>query len=131
NLPRLDQVGIDGRALRFTLLISLLTCELFSLIPSVQSWRAAAWAQLRESSRGSTAGPGRSRAQGLFVTAEVALALVLLGGTSLLIESFRRVSEVDLGSTPSRLRAIQLSLPAVKYPDRGRQRVFYEQVLER
>ncbi len=131
NLPRLDQVGIDGRVLLFTLLISLLTGVLFSLIPAVQSLRAGAAAQLRESSRGSTAGPGRSRAQGLFVAAEVALALVLLVGASLLIESFRRVSEVDLGFNPSRLLAMQLSLPAVKYPDRGRQRVFYEQVLER
>jgi putative ABC transport system permease protein len=131
NLPRLDEVGIDGRVLLFTLLLSLLTGVLFSLIPALQSLRAGAAAQLRESARGATAGPGRTRAQGLFVAAEVALALVLLIGASLLIESFRRLAETDLGFNPARLLSMQLSVPAVKYPDRGRQRVFYEAVLER
>ncbi|HEY2289100.1 MAG TPA: ABC transporter permease [Thermoanaerobaculia bacterium] len=131
NLPRLDQVEIDGRVLLFTLLLSLLTGVLFSLIPALQSLRAGAAAQLKESSRGSTAGPGRARAQGLFVAAEVALALVLLIGATLLIESFRRLSAVDLGFNPAKLLSIQIALPATKYPDRGRQRAFYETVLER
>jgi putative ABC transport system permease protein len=131
NLPRLDQVGIDGRMLLFTLLLSLLTGVLFSLIPALQSLRAGAAAQLKESSRGSTAGPGRTRAQGLFVAAEVALALVLLIGAALLIGSFRRLTEVDLGFNPAKLLSMRLTLPSTKYPDRGSQRVFYETVLER
>ncbi len=131
NLPRLDQVGIDGRVLLFTLLLSLLTGVLFSLIPALQSLRAGVAAQLKESARGTTAGPGRARAQGLFVAAEVALALVLLIGATLLIGSFRRLTEVDLGFNPARLLSMQISLPSTKYPDRGSQRVFYEAVLER
>ncbi|HEY0510565.1 MAG TPA: ABC transporter permease [Thermoanaerobaculia bacterium] len=131
NLPRVDQVGIDPRVLVFTLLLSLLTGVLFSLIPALQSLRTEATAQLKESSRGSTVGPRRARAQGLFVAAEVAVALVLLIGSTLLIQSFRRLSQVDLGFNPAGLLAMQISLPAAKYPDRERQRAFYEQVLER
>ena len=131
DLPRLDQVGIDGRVLLFTLLLSLLTGVLFSLLPALQSLRAGAAAQLRESARGATAGSGRTRAQGLLIAAEVALALVLLIGSTLLIESFRRLSAVDLGFDPAHLLSMQLSPTAAKYPDRGRQRLFYEQVLER
>jgi len=131
NLPRIDQVGIDGRVLGFTLLLALLTGVLFSLIPALQSLRAEATAQLKESSRGSTAGPRRGRLQGLMVAVEVALALVLLIGATLLIQSFRRLSGVDLGFNPAGVLAMQVSLPPTKYPDREKQRVFFEAVLER
>jgi putative ABC transport system permease protein len=131
NLPRVDQVGIDGRVLGFTLLLALLTGVLFSLIPALQSLRTEATTQLKESSRGSTAGPRRGRLQGLMVAVEVALALVLLIGSTLLIQSFRRLSRVDLGFNPSGLLTMQVSLPSAKYPDREHQRVFFESVLER
>ncbi len=131
NLPRADQVGIDLRVLVFTLLLSLLTGVLFSLIPALQSLRTEATAQLRESSRGSTAGPRRARAQGVFVAVEVALSLVLLIGATLLIQSFRQLSRVDLGFNPSGLLALQISLPTAKYPDQGHRRAFFAQILER
>jgi putative ABC transport system permease protein len=131
NLPRVDQVGIDFRVLVFTLLLSLVTGVLFSLIPALQSLRTEATAQLKESSRGSTVGPRRARAQGVFVAAEVALALVLLVGATLLIQSFRRLSQVDLGLNPAGLLSMQISLPAAKYPDRLHQRTFFQQLLER
>jgi putative ABC transport system permease protein len=131
NLPRIDQVGIDAPVLAFTLALALVTGVLFSLIPALQSLRTATAAQLRESSRGATASRARARAQGLFVAAEVALALVLLIGATMLLESFRRLSRVDLGFNPSGLLALQISLPKAKYPDRERERAFYDQVLER
>jgi putative ABC transport system permease protein len=131
NLPRLDEVGIDVRVLLFTLLLSLLTGVLFSLIPALQSLRTEATAQLKESSRGSTAGPRHARAQGIFVAAEVAVALVLLIAATLLIQSFRQLSRVDLGFNPAGLLSMQIVLPDAKYPDRAHQRVFFEQVLER
>ncbi len=133
NLPRIDQVGIDAPVLAFTLALALATGVLFSLIPALQSLRTATAtaAQLRESSRGATASRARARAQGLFVAAEVALALVLLIGSTMLLESFRRLSRVDLGFNPAGLLALQISLPKAKYPDRERERAFYNQVLER
>ena len=130
NLPRLDEVGIDVRVLFFTLLLSLLTGVLFSLIPALQSLRTEATAQLKESSRGSV-GPRHARAQGIFVAAEVAVALVLLIAATLLIQSFRQLSRVDLGFDPAGLLSMQIVLPEAKYPDRPHQRVFFEQVLER
>jgi putative ABC transport system permease protein len=124
-------VGIDAPVLAFTLALALATGVLFSLIPALQSLRTATAAQLRESSRGATASRARTRAQGLFVAAEVALALVLLIGATMLLESFRRLSRVDLGFNPAGLLALQISLPKAKYPDRERERAFYDQVLER
>ena len=131
SLPRADQVGIDGRVLVFTLLLSLLTGVLFSLIPALQSLRTEATAQLKEGSRSSTAGPRRARSQGVFVAVEVALSLVLLIGATLLIQSFRQLSRVDLGFNPAGLLSLQISLPAAKYPDSAHQRVFFAQILER
>ncbi len=131
DLPRVDEVGIDLRVLAFTLLLSLVTGVLFSLIPALQGLRGGATAQLKETSRGSTAGPRRARAQGFFVAAEVALALMLLVGATLLIQSFRRLSRVDLGLNPAGLLSLQITLPTAKYPDRAHQRAFFDQVLER
>jgi putative ABC transport system permease protein len=131
DLPRLDQVGLDARVLGFTLLLSLATGVLFSLAPALQTLRAETTSQLKDSSRGSTGGPSRARAQGVVVAAEVALALVLLIGAALLIQSFRRLAKVDLGFNPRGLLSAQISLPPARYPTPPSQRAFYDQAVER
>ncbi len=131
DLPRIDEVGIDGRVLLFTLASP---CSPACCSRSSRPCRACAPERPRSSRRDAggrppaRAAPG---AQGLLVAAEVALALVLLIGATLLIESFRRLSETDLGFNPEKLLSMQISLPSSQYPDRGTQRTFYEQVLER
>ena len=91
NMPRADEIGLNGAVLGFAAGVSLLTGLLFGLIPAL---RPGGRFNLGSGARTSTA---RNRAARLLVTAEVALALVLLAGAGLLVESFRRVANVDLG----------------------------------
>jgi putative ABC transport system permease protein len=129
DLPRLDQVGLDSHAFLFAAFVSLLTGVLFSLAPAFQTLRTEASAQLR----GSLQKPGskrRSPAQGMLVIAEVALALTLLIGAGLLVASFRRLLSVDVGFDPQKLITMKISLPASKYPDVERQRLFFTQMLD-
>ena len=134
DLPRLASVAIDGRVLAFTLGTALLAGLVFSLAPALQMVRTDAKPALSAGGRGVAGGggaAGRSRTQAAFVVAEVALALILLIGAGLLVKSFRRLSGVDLGFDPENLLVLQVSLPTAHYPDSERQRVFFEQALDR
>ena len=130
NLPRLDQVGLNGRAFAFALFVSVLTGVIFSLAPAFQSLKTEASSQLR----GTLQKPGarrRSRAQATLVVVEVAVALTLLIAAGLLIASFQRLTAVDLGFNPKRLMTMQITLPEAKYPEVEQQRVFFGQLLDR
>lgn len=131
DLPRLDEVGLDGRALAFTLAVSLAAGLVSSLAPAREALSADPAGAFQDGGRAATGGPARQRAQGLLVAAEVALALVLLIGAGLLIQSFRRLSAVDLGFDPEDLLAINVALPVATYPTAAERRVFFEEVLER
>lgn len=92
-------IGIDHRVLGYTLAISVLTGILFGLIPAFR----AATQDLNESLKaGGTPGSGglRLRSQGLLLVSEVGLAMVLLVGAGLMINSFVRLRKVDLGFNP-------------------------------
>ncbi|HEY8022566.1 MAG TPA: ABC transporter permease, partial [Thermoanaerobaculia bacterium] len=132
NLPRIAEVRIDARVLAYTLLVAVVAGLVASLAPALETVRANAGPALSQGGRGTTAGgSGRSRTQAAFVIGEVALALTLLIGAGLLLQSFRRLSGLDLGFDPEDLMVVQISLPAAKYPDPQRQRAFFEQALER
>jgi predicted permease len=109
GLPRADEVGLDGRVLLFTAAISLLTGVLAGLAPALKTsqWRLAE--TLKEAGRG--AGGGRHRAQGLLVTVEVALALVLLIGAGLMIRTLSALWSVDPGFRPENVLTFGLSFP--------------------
>jgi putative ABC transport system permease protein len=131
NLPRIEEAGLNGRVLVFTLALAFLTGILSSLAPALQTSRTDPRTALREGDRSATAGVGRGRTQGLLVAVEVALALVLLIGAGLLIRSFRTVSSVDPGFDTRNLLVSQVSLPTVKYPTIEARRVFFESMLDR
>ncbi len=136
DVPRLAEVGIDGRVLVFTLAVALAAGLLFSLAPALQTVRQDAKPALAAGGRGGTggaggAGGGRSRTQAAFVVAEVALALVLLIGAGLFVQRLRALAGVDLGFEPQNLLVLQVSLPTSKYADAQAQRVFFEQALDR
>jgi len=131
NLPRFDEVALDGRVIAFTLLLSLVTGLLCSLAPALKILRARAAELLPSSSRGASAGRLQSRLQGLLVVGEVALALVLLISAGLLIQSFSRLRSVDLGFDPKNLLVIRVSLSETRYPELAQKKLFVEQILER
>jgi predicted permease len=130
NLPRLDQVALDGRAFAFAMIVSVLTGVLFSLAPAFQTLKTEASSQLR----GALQKPGARRrggAQAALVIIEVAIALTLLIAAGLFLASFRRLTSVDMGFKPEGLMAMQIALPSAKYPEVEQQRVFFNQLLDR
>ena len=130
DIPRRDQIGIDLRVLGFTLLTSLLTGLVFGLAPALQASRIDLNESLKDGGRGATgAGPGR-RLRSALVVFEVAVSFVLLVGAGLMIRSFIRLQNVDLGFNPDHLVAMNFQLSRAKY--QGRQSAeFFRQLIER
>src|SRR5271157_223657 len=114
NMPRAEEISLNGAVLGFAAGVSLLTGLLFGLIPAVRP-----------------GGGSRNRATRLLVAAEVALALVLLAGAGLLMESFQRVSNVDLGFRKEHMLTARMDLSKRSYPDGQRVRAFREELLRR
>ncbi len=117
GIPRLDEAGLDGTALGFTLMVSLLTAVLCGIVPALQSSRPDLNEALKEGSRGATRSLTQLRTHRLLVVAEIALALVLLTGAGLMIRTFLRIHNEDLGFSPENVLTAQVSLPFSKYAD--------------
>src|SRR6266540_3492134 len=130
NLPRLSEVGLDGRALAFTALTSLLTGVIFGLAPALQASRPGLNDALRESGR-TGAGARGQRLRSAFVIAEIALALALLAGAGLTLKSFWRLQAVDPGFNPDGVLTMRLMLPFTTHPQISERAAFFRQVLER
>jgi predicted permease len=105
-LPLLSSLKIDGAALVWTLLISVAAAVFFGLIPNIRISSGNLQEALKDSSAGMTQGRKHDRMRAVLVVSEMALACVLLVGAGLLLRSFLRVLDVDLGFQPSRAAAI-------------------------
>jgi len=123
GIPRLDEASVDLRVLAFTVGVSLLTGLLFGLAPALQASRLNLTETLKEGDRGSSG--GRQRLRSLLVVSEVALTLTLLVGAGLLIQSFRRVLQVDPGFNADSLLTMQVS---VNNPDGNQVASFLNQL---
>ena len=130
DIPRLDQIGIDGRVLGFTLLISLATGFLFGVVPALQASKPDLNESLKEGGRSSTSGVERRRVRSTLVVLEVALSLILLIGAGLMIKSFSQLQKVDLGFNPDRLVSMNIQLSRTKYQGPQSQ-AFFRQLIER
>ncbi|HSB12051.1 MAG TPA: ABC transporter permease [Blastocatellia bacterium] len=129
--PSLDQAQIDARVLAFTAGISLLTGLVFGLVPALQASKPDVNDSLKEGGRGSTGGAAGIRVRNLLVVSEIALSLVLLVGAGLLIRSFIRLQQFELGFNPDKLLTMRIQLPGSKYNDRKQVASFFQQLLER
>jgi putative ABC transport system permease protein len=130
NIPRIDQIGIDGRVLAVTLGLSLLTGIITGLAPALQSARFNLSQVLNDGTR-TSGGLGRRRIGGLLVIVEVALALVLLAGGGLMLRSFIRLIDVDPGFDPSNVLRLDLLLPSPRYLRPQEQKRFYAELTDR
>src|SRR5262245_33687493 len=130
TIPRLKEIGIDGQALGFTLLISLLTGVGFGLAPALQISRPDLNESLKEKGRGSSTG-FRHRLRGLLVVSEVALALALLLGAGLLMRSFWRLLQINPGFEPAHTLAMDIALPGARYAQGQQQAAFFQQTIQR
>src|SRR5262249_46271904 len=109
--------SVDQTVLSFALLISLLTGVFFGLVPAWQASNPSVNDELKEGGRSSD-GLRRQRLRGALVVAEIALAMVLLVGAGLLINSFIRMSRADLGFDPRNLFSMSLQTRR-KFPIEG------------
>lgn len=130
TVPRLGEAKIDGVVLIFSLLLCVITGIVFGLVPALQTSKRDLHETLKEGSRGSSEGGSRGRFRAALVVAEIGVALVLMTGSGLLMESFSRLMHVNPGFSPKNLMAFPLTLPPSRYSAAELQAQFYRQVLE-
>jgi putative ABC transport system permease protein len=129
-LPRVREISLDVNVLLFAVGLSLITGIVLGLVPALHASRSDPIDSLKDSSRGSTGRQaGRLRA-GLLV-AEVALSLVLVVGAVLLVDSFRRLQNVDPGFRAPGVTTFFVGLPPGSYPDIERQALFFQNAFEK
>jgi putative ABC transport system permease protein len=131
ELPRQEEIGLDGRVLLATLGVSLATGLLFGLAPALAATRGGLFGFLKEGGRAVAGGVRGRRARNLLVTGEVAVALVLLVGAGLLLQSFARLRAIDPGFRPAGVLTAEIALPAKKFADDERRIAFTRELLER
>ena len=131
ELRRLDAIPMDARVFLFVFAISLLTGLLFGLLPAWSASRGDIAEALRENARTTTTGVSRSPLRSFLVTAELALALILLAGAGLLIKGFLRLRSVDPGFNPANVITMYLQLPGSRYPQIPMQTNFRRELLAR
>jgi putative ABC transport system permease protein len=129
-LPRANEVGLDWRVAAFTAALSLLTGIFFGLIPALQSSRVDLQSTLKEGA-GAGSGAQTNWLRGALVVGELAATLVLLIGSGLLIKSFIRLYETDLGFKAENVLTMSLALPQSKYPDAQAAAAFHQKLIER
>ncbi|HEX3236416.1 MAG TPA: ABC transporter permease [Gemmatimonadales bacterium] len=129
EIPRLGEVHVDLATLGFTLVISSAAGILFGLVPAVHAGRADLHESLKEGGRASSGGGARTQA--VLVAAQVALSLVLLVGAGLLLKSFARLQQVDLGFDPEHVLTARVTLPELRYPKPEQQVAFFDAALSR
>jgi putative ABC transport system permease protein len=129
DMPRLAEINLDRWVFGFTLLISVVTGVVFGLAPALQASKIELTEAMKEGSRG--AGGGRGRLRSALVVAEIAIALFVLIGAGLLLQTFRRLQQVDLGFKAGNALTASVILPVTRYPKHEQVTAFYQALLER
>jgi len=131
SLPNARVIDIDWRVLLFSLAITIATGVIFGLAPSWATAKTDLNESLKEGALSTTTESGRRRMRNALVVSEMALALVLLTGAGLLVRTFLRLVNVDLGIDPANVVTMGLRLPNYKYSSAAHQALFYRELLER
>jgi predicted permease len=124
-LPLLSSIRIDRAALGWTVMLAVVAAVSFGVLPGLRVSSTKLQETLKASGHGATAGRNADRLRGVLVVSEIALACVLLIGAGLLLRSFLKVLDVDLGFQPEHSAAI-----ALDYPDSLKTTQQYEAYLQ-
>jgi predicted permease len=112
NLPRINEIAIDGRALLFTFILSALSGLLFGLIPALKYSGQRGTSALQSVGRTISVSRDRHRTRDFLVVGQVAMALVLLMSAGLMIRTFEALRHVDPGfADPQHLQTMRISVP--------------------
>ena len=131
GLPRLEEIAVNGTAVAFTVAVALLAGLLVGLFAALRHGRPNLVAALKEGGRGGMVGRERLRARSALVVVQVAVALVLLVGAGLMVQSFRRLHGVDPGVDPRNVLTLRLNLPESEYKEPQKVARFVIQLLEK
>jgi putative ABC transport system permease protein len=116
SLPRGNDIGVNARVLGFTFALALGTIVIFGLLPAFQVARTDLRDLLNEGAGTGLGTRKQGRMRRLLVVAEVALALVLLAGSGLMIRTFIKLRQVDVGFNARNVVTMRVPLPDAKYP---------------
>ena len=129
QVPRADEISIDGRVLLFALGASILTGILAGIVPAFRAGRAQLTDALKEGGRGDGAVGLRTRR--LLVVCEVALSVVLLMGAAVMLRTLRALQTVDAGFDPHNVLTMNVALPGTRYETPSQRTAFFDAALER
>ena len=129
DLPRLDEIRLNGVVIAFTFGVALLTSLIFGLIPALQASRPQVEQSLKAASRGSTGGMRSHRLRSAFVVSQFALSLMLLVGAGLLIRSFAELRAVQPGFDARGVVTFWQALPRARYGEVDQQTQFFDKLL--
>ncbi len=130
DIPRLEEVGVDGRALLFMAAVSLLSGLAVGVVPAIQASRVDLAPSLKDGGRGASDGRGRARLRGLLVVSQVALTLVLLIGAGLMIRTFAALRAIDPGFDPDDVVTMTVSLAGSPHGAPARRGSFFEELVQ-
>lgn len=130
TLPRAAEIALDPQVLAFTAAVCVLSGLVFGLAPALQTSRFGISQVLNEANRSGTDSSHKSRVRSALIVSEVALALVLLVGSGLLMQTLWRLQRVDPGFRRDQLVTFELTLPESRYKD-PQVPIFYRNLLDR
>jgi putative ABC transport system permease protein len=116
GIPRAAEIALDGRVVLFTAFVAIATGLLFGLAPALYITSRGARSSLRDGGQRTTAGASKQRLRRVLVVAELALAVMLVVGSTLLLRSFAELQRVDPGFEADGLLTFQIAVPAATYP---------------
>lgn len=131
NVPRADGIGLDLPVLAFTATTAIVAALIFGLFPAWRAMRPQLSEVFQDSSRGASASRSTRRLSDWMVTAEVALALMLLVGAGLLIRSFVQLTSIDPGYKTSGIVAAHIVLPVSRYGPSASKKQFFDDLVSR
>ncbi len=129
TVPRIEEIGLDSRVVAFCVVTSFATVLAFGVLPAWQTSRSNLADLVKEAARG-TSSRLHHRLQDGLVVLQVAVALVLLTGAGLLLQTFARFQRSDLGYRPAGVLAAQIVLSENRYPTAERQAAFASSVVD-
>jgi putative ABC transport system permease protein len=130
GLPRVAEIGLDGRVLLFALASTLVTGLIFGLLPALRLTGSGVSDAIRDSGRGSEGGRSKARTRAALAVSQLALSLLLLIGAGLMLRSFSSLVDVDPGFSVEERLAVQLFVYGDGYEEPESQRQFFERLFE-
>ncbi|HEX6966674.1 MAG TPA: ABC transporter permease [Gemmatimonadaceae bacterium] len=131
SLTHVPGIAIDGRVLMFAFAVSMLTGVLFGLVPALSVYRDDPQSALKEGATRIAGSGFASSARKLLVTAELAIAVVLLIGAGLLAKSFVRYLDIDPGFRGASVLTAGVALPSTRYSNDTTIALFYRNLMGR